>query len=123
MPWMQLAQCKDNYLDFTAENMSAKYIEKVKEVCAECPVRRECLDHANKYKESVGIWGGQTVQERQNIRPKPRNTIQLDPEELAQDFKEMTLKAVAEKHDVSEQTIYRHIREYPWIRPKKGKKR
>jgi len=38
--------------------------EAAKAICARCPVRRECLDHATATNEPYGIWGGQTPNER-----------------------------------------------------------
>lgn len=38
-----------------------------KEVCARCPVRRECLRHALEVQEPFGIWGGLTEQERRRL--------------------------------------------------------
>ncbi len=38
--------------------------ERAKEVCATCPVRKECLDYALATKEPYGIWGGLTEIER-----------------------------------------------------------
>lgn len=39
-----------------------------KAICAECPVRQECLDHAVRYREIFGIWGGKTEKERRALR-------------------------------------------------------
>jgi WhiB family transcriptional regulator, redox-sensing transcriptional regulator len=35
-----------------------------KSVCARCPVRVECLDYARTNKETFGIWGGESEEER-----------------------------------------------------------
>jgi WhiB family redox-sensing transcriptional regulator len=42
-------------------------------MCAECPVRRQCLGHAMKLPESYGIWGGTSEDERaqQRLRTPP----------------------------------------------------
>lgn len=37
---------------------------RAKAVCATCPVRSDCLDHAMKHDERYGIWGGMTDRER-----------------------------------------------------------
>ncbi|MFE4632846.1 WhiB family transcriptional regulator [Streptomyces sp. NPDC056773] len=39
-----------------------------KEVCALCPVQRDCLRHALKVVEPFGIWGGLTEGERRRLR-------------------------------------------------------
>lgn len=38
------------------------------EVCALCPVQRECLRHALKAGEPAGLWGGLTERERRRLR-------------------------------------------------------
>ncbi|MET9852815.1 WhiB family transcriptional regulator [Streptomyces sp. NPDC006450] len=39
-----------------------------KEVCALCPVQRDCLRHALEVGEPFGVWGGLTAQERRGLR-------------------------------------------------------
>ena len=43
-----------------------------KEVCASCPVRRECLDHALTSGEPYGVWGGRSEAEREELLHGPR---------------------------------------------------
>ena len=43
--------------------MSTKEISRAKEVCATCPVRRDCLQDG--LSEEWGIWGGFTRAERE----------------------------------------------------------
>lgn len=38
-----------------------------KAVCAECPVRQECLEFAITVREKEGVWGGATAIERQRL--------------------------------------------------------
>ncbi|WP_327071187.1 WhiB family transcriptional regulator [Kitasatospora sp. NBC_01250] len=35
-----------------------------KAVCAGCPVREACLDHALRTRETYGVWGGLSAEER-----------------------------------------------------------
>lgn len=37
-------------------------------ICASCPVRHECLDHALTYGEIHGIWGGTSARQRRTMR-------------------------------------------------------
>lgn len=72
--WQDRASCKgmDPTLFFGPE-----YAETVKEkrdredaakaVCAECPVRTECLEYALDAREAYGIWGGKTELERKAL--------------------------------------------------------
>lgn len=36
-------------------------------ICAECPVRDECLENAIAKNETFGIWGGKTEQQRDKL--------------------------------------------------------
>lgn len=38
-----------------------------KALCATCPVRRECLDHALSVQEPYGVWGGLNTTERKHL--------------------------------------------------------
>ena len=38
-----------------------------KELCAACPVRDDCLEHAIASREKIGVWGGMTPRERQRV--------------------------------------------------------
>ena len=39
-----------------------------KAICAECPIKLECLQHALETEEDYGIWGGTTPKERQALQ-------------------------------------------------------
>lgn len=39
-----------------------------KAICAKCPVRIECLEHAIALSEKLGVWGGASERERRRIR-------------------------------------------------------
>lgn len=41
--------------------------EAAKSICAECPVREPCLEHAIAVREKAGVWGGHTARERRRI--------------------------------------------------------
>lgn len=41
---------------------------RARELCALCPVRRECLDAALARKEPVGVWGGTSERQRLKLR-------------------------------------------------------
>ena len=46
--------------------------EAVRALCAECPVRQECLEAALADESLVGLWGGTTELERREIRRRGR---------------------------------------------------
>lgn len=43
-----------------------------KRVCADCPVKQECLDYALEHHIVHGIWGGTSEQERRLMRRQRR---------------------------------------------------
>lgn len=43
------------------------YEQQAKAICADCPVREQCLDHAVRTPEQYGIWGGKTPRERRRL--------------------------------------------------------
>jgi WhiB family redox-sensing transcriptional regulator len=47
---------------------------EAKAVCAACPVRVACLDHALRNGEKAGVWGGTTERERRRIFRQRRQT-------------------------------------------------
>ena len=46
---------------------SEELADEAKSICAECPVRLHCLEHALARRERDGIWGGTTERERRRI--------------------------------------------------------
>lgn len=45
-------------------------LQMAKALCAECPVKPECLTYAVASNEQFGIWGGLTASERSRLRKK-----------------------------------------------------
>jgi WhiB family redox-sensing transcriptional regulator len=43
-------------------------IARAKEVCAQCPVHRDCLEYALETNQDSGIWGGTSEEERRVLR-------------------------------------------------------
>lgn len=72
--WFGRAACReaDRRLFFEPEGEGAgpraRRIRSAKAVCAECPVRRECLLFALATPERYGIWGGFTSRERATLK-------------------------------------------------------
>jgi WhiB family transcriptional regulator, redox-sensing transcriptional regulator len=42
-------------------------VEAAQRVCAQCPVRMECLEYALEHRVDHGVWGGASERERQRI--------------------------------------------------------
>ena len=66
--WQASAKCADADPDlFVAPAPTRVEIEQAKAICAQCPVREQCLQHAIEAKERFGIWGGLTPGERERF--------------------------------------------------------
>jgi WhiB family redox-sensing transcriptional regulator len=57
-------------------------LERAKALCADCPIRRECLSAALERQEPWGVWGGEIIERgtiiaRKRPRGRPRkNTVE-----------------------------------------------
>lgn len=73
LTWRQRAACRglDPEIFYPATDEDA---EPAKAVCALCPVREACLEHALARRERDGIWGGLTERERRRILRQRRRT-------------------------------------------------
>ncbi len=71
--WRQRAACRgvDPDIFYPASDEEA---EPAKAICAQCPVRQACLEHALATRERDGIWGGATERERRRIVRQRRKT-------------------------------------------------
>jgi WhiB family redox-sensing transcriptional regulator len=48
-------------------------LERAKALCAECPIRRECLAEALQREEPWGVWGGEIIERGSVVaRKRPR---------------------------------------------------
>ena len=71
--WQYAAACKgvDESVFFSpdAERGPSRRAREAaaKALCAVCPVSRECLEHALTVREPYGVWGGLSVNERENL--------------------------------------------------------
>ncbi|MDF2984002.1 MAG: WhiB family transcriptional regulator [Devosia sp.] len=54
-------------------------LERAKMLCADCPIRRQCLNAALEREEPWGVWGGEII-ERGSIvaRKRPRGRPRKD---------------------------------------------
>lgn len=65
--WQAYARCTevDPEIFFPERGGSSK---AARAVCADCPVKMECLEYALNNKEQFGIWGGTSERERRRLR-------------------------------------------------------
>jgi len=59
--WQAQAVCRSRDVDFFDD--APEGVARAKSVCASCPVREPCRDHAALAGETHGIWGGLTPTE------------------------------------------------------------
>jgi WhiB family redox-sensing transcriptional regulator len=67
--WVLRATCRGsaNLINFYPDYNDYKGIAAAKAVCAICPVRVECGDHALATHEPYGVWGGMSESERRRL--------------------------------------------------------
>jgi len=59
-------------------------VEAAKAVCAECPVKEQCLSDALERREPWGVWGGQLLVSGQVVaRKRPRGRPRKTPASAA----------------------------------------
>lgn len=70
--WTERAACRgldpELFYPIGTAGPALEQVATAKAVCAECPVRAECLDLAMSAGEAHGIWGGTTPEERRFLR-------------------------------------------------------
>ena len=69
--WMDHARCRTlSPTEFFPSDGVG--VEVAKRVCAECPVKSECLEYALTYRIDHGVWGGASERERRRILRRRR---------------------------------------------------
>jgi WhiB family redox-sensing transcriptional regulator len=85
LQWQEQAACQGYGSDlfFEPDNelrvVRARREQAAKKVCAECPVRSECLNFAESGPEVFGVWGGTTQRERAIRRRRRRRATSAPP--------------------------------------------
>jgi WhiB family redox-sensing transcriptional regulator len=65
-PWATFAACRGGEgMTFFPQSKAEE--QAALSLCAVCPVREECLDHALVTNERFGIWGGTTEKQRRAL--------------------------------------------------------
>ena len=69
--WMAKARCRTEppSLFFPSDGVG---VEVARRVCAECPVKRHCLEYALRNGIDHGVWGGTSERERRRIARRRR---------------------------------------------------
>lgn len=73
--WRRQAACRGlDPATFHPDDEDVAAVEAARDVCAGCPVRQSCLEHALAVREPDGIWGGLTARERRREQRRRRRT-------------------------------------------------
>ncbi len=70
--WMALGLCR-MYSPSTFFPSDGVGVDKARKICAGCPVKTECLEHALEHRIEHGVWGGCSERERRRILKRRRD--------------------------------------------------
>jgi WhiB family redox-sensing transcriptional regulator len=102
-----LCRGKDSSLFFHPEGergaARAAREQSAKEICLNCPVQKQCCEHALRVREPYGVWGGMTEEEREAHYQRQKALLR------ARAARERA--AVAEKAKLKEKLLRDHERE------------
>ena len=70
--WMARGNCADQPPStfFPSDGVG---VDKARKICAACPVKNECLEHALEHRIEHGVWGGCSERERRRILKRRRD--------------------------------------------------
>ena len=72
MNWRDRAAClsaeTDLFFPIGSTGSAVLQVHEAKRVCADCPVRADCLDWAVKLNVDHGVWGGLSEEERRSLK-------------------------------------------------------
>jgi WhiB family transcriptional regulator, redox-sensing transcriptional regulator len=66
LEWLQQAACKGKTGSFFSKHPND--LAFARELCASCPVRDECFEHAMSDLNLHGVWAGLTSEQRRELR-------------------------------------------------------
>jgi WhiB family redox-sensing transcriptional regulator len=102
-----LCRGKDSSLFFHPEGergaARAAREQSAKEICLNCPVQKQCCEHALRVREPYGVWGGMTEEEREAHYQRQKALVR------ARAVREKA--ALAEKAKLKEKLLRDHERE------------
>ncbi|UNB52961.1 WhiB family transcriptional regulator [Mycolicibacterium sp. YH-1] len=71
--WRKHARCRTedpglfSHPDGERGHARARRQQQARQVCAQCPVTRQCGEHSIAFQEAFGIWGGLTEADRTTL--------------------------------------------------------
>jgi len=81
--WLDAGACRredpELFFPITSSGPSTQQIAAAKAVCQGCGVRSECLHYALETRQSYGVWGGMSEEERLSMAPPLRPAQSCKP--------------------------------------------
>lgn len=79
--WMLEGKCRDLPPEtfFPSDGVG---VEVARRICADCPVKAECLEYALYNRIEHGVWGGASERERRRIARFRRSVASVTVEDL-----------------------------------------
>jgi WhiB family redox-sensing transcriptional regulator len=74
--WMERGLCRDEPPERFFPSDGAG-VEVARRICAACPVKSPCLEHALLHRIDHGVWGGASERERRRILKRRRAAATL----------------------------------------------
>lgn len=73
-PWMHEGNCRNHPPEvfFPSDGVGVLIAQRI---CATCPVKAECLEHALEERIDHGVWGGASERERRRILKQRRRAV------------------------------------------------
>lgn len=84
--WIDDAACLEADVNEFFPNTNTEESPKARAICAACPVRTDCLEHALELGVPYGIWGGHTSPERRELRALRRSATTEKKEQIMEDI-------------------------------------
>jgi WhiB family transcriptional regulator, redox-sensing transcriptional regulator len=79
MSWEERARC-GQYDPEIFFDPTTRAERRAKSICAQCPVRLDCLACALTVRAEFGVWGGMNVKERTSLLRRSRRSTDAQPE-------------------------------------------
>ncbi len=80
--WMAEGSCR-MYPPTTFFPSDGVGVDKARKICAECPVKATCLEHALEHRIEHGVWGASSERERRRILKRRRLEAEATAEAAA----------------------------------------
>ena len=64
-------------------------VELARKICADCPVKEPCLEHALEHRIDHGVWGGCSERERRRILKQRRTAAGTSSTEVALELEDV----------------------------------